>query len=112
MGNSPAARPPHRAPGKELEAEVSWAGQRVSLLCWLTVPSLRGSQLDSKIIRRSEVSPSHSIRLFPLFLEHFVLMQQTPKGCLAYPLHHVEIKPWQNIILAVCSEMMLPFSGC
>lgn len=66
MGNSPAARPPHRAPGKELEAEVSWAGQRVSLLCWLTVPSLRGSQLDSKIIRRSEVSPlpPHSVAFF------------------------------------------------
>jgi len=50
--------------------------------------------------------PSRSIQ-FRLFLKHLVLTHQTPKGGSACPLHNAKIKPWQNIILAICSEMTL-----
>ena len=50
--------------------------------------------------------PSRSVQ-FRLFLKHLVLTHQTPKGGSACPLHNAKIKPWQNIILAICSEMTL-----
>lgn len=58
---------------------------------------------------RNEVPPhlpSHSVQ-FPLFLKHLVLTHRTPKGSSACPLHNTKIKPRQNIILAICSEMTL-----